>query len=56
MILKNLKFFFQNVHKNKLLAKIILENKKEFDIVFIQELLWSYIQSILISNSKEGKK
>ena len=39
MIIKNLKIFSQNVHKNKFLTDIIiiLENKKEFNIIFIQE-------------------
>ena len=43
MIIRNLKIFLQNVQKNGLLTDIILENKKEFDITFIQELLWSFI-------------
>ena len=37
MILKDLKIFSQNVHKNYLLTNLILENNKNFDIVFIQE-------------------
>ena len=35
MILKNLCLFLQNICKNRLPTKIILENKKEFDILFI---------------------
>ena len=38
MIIRNLKIFLQNVWKNRLLTDIILENKKELDIIFIQEL------------------
>jgi len=32
-----LKIFSQNACKNKLLIDILLENNKEFDIIFIQE-------------------
>jgi len=35
MITKSLKFFSQNVHKNHLLMKTILEYNKNFDILFI---------------------
>ena len=37
MILKDLKIFSQNIHKNYVLTNLILENNKNFDIVFIQE-------------------
>ena len=37
MNLKTLKIFSQNVQKNKLLTDTILENNKNFDILFIQE-------------------
>ena len=37
MILKNLCLFLQNIYKNRILTDIILENKKEFDILFIQK-------------------
>ena len=47
MIIKNLKFFSQNVYKNHLLTDLILENNKNFDIIFIQKSSWSVIQSIL---------
>ena len=43
MNLKNLCSFSQNIHKNRLLTEIILENEKEFDILYIQELPWSFI-------------
>jgi len=55
MILKSLKFFSQNVHKNRLLTDIILENDKNFNIIFIQEPHWSIIYSILGSMSEEGE-
>jgi len=32
MIIKFLKLFSQDIHKNKLLTDIILENNKNFDI------------------------
>ena len=35
MIIKNLKVFLQNVHKNYLLTELILENNKNVDILFI---------------------
>jgi len=39
MNLKTLKIFSQNVYKNFVLTDIILENNKNFDILFIQEPL-----------------
>jgi len=54
MILKNLKLFSQNVQKNRLLTEITLENKKEFNIFFIQEPSWSFIWNIpSLSNEKD---
>ena len=41
-----LKVFLQNVHKNRILTDIILKTQKEFNIIFIQELPWSFIQAI----------
>ena len=38
MILKSLNLFSQNFHKNRLLTKTILENNRNYDILFIQEL------------------
>ena len=56
MIIKNIKIFSQNVQKNKLLTNMILESNKEFDIIFIQEPPWSFIQSIssLLSEEEES--
>jgi len=39
MIIKDLKISSQNVCKNHLLTETILENNKNFNILFIQELL-----------------
>ena len=56
MILKNIKIFSQNIHKNNFIINTILETQISFDIVFIQELLWSTIRSIPSSTSCEGVK
>jgi len=53
MILKSPNLFLQNVCKNRLLTEIILENNKNYDILFIQELLWFIICQILSSLSEE---
>ena len=53
MIIKDIKLFSQNVWKNKFLTNNILESNKEFNIIFIQELPWSIIQSIPSSLSKK---
>ena len=56
MILKFLKIFLQNVHKNRLLTDTLLENKKDFNILFIQEPPWSIIFSILSFISEEEEE
>ena len=56
MILKSLKIFSQNVHKNRLLIDTILENNKNINIFFIQEPPWSIIHNILSSTSEEEEK
>jgi len=43
MIVKNLKIFSQNVHKNSLIINTLLETLNQFDIILIQEPLWSEI-------------
>ena len=54
MIFKEIKIYLQNVCKNNFLINIILKTHFDFDIIFIQKLLWSVIQSILSSiNYKE---
>ena len=55
MIIKKIKIFLQNVCKNILLTNIILEKKKEFDIIFTQEPLWSILQYIFSSTNEKGK-
>ena len=50
-----LKFFSQNVRKNKLIINIILETQYQFDIIFIQEPPWSIIYSISSSNNCKGE-
>ena len=55
MIFKNIKLFSQNVQKNKLLTNTILKSNKEFDIIFIQELPWLFIQLTSSSLSEEGE-
>jgi len=50
-----LKFFSQNIRKNKLIVDTILETQFSYDIVFIQEPSWSIIHSIPSSNNCEGE-
>jgi len=56
MILKTLYLFSQNVYKNRTLTDIIIENNKEFDILFIQEPSWLFIQTVPSLTSEEGDK
>jgi len=56
MICDILKLFSQNVHKNSLIVNTILETQTSFDIIFIQEPLWSIIWSIPNSTSCEGEE
>ena len=46
MIVKNLKIFSQNVHKNSLIVNTLLETLNQFNIILIQEPPWSEIQKI----------
>jgi len=55
MIITNLKSFSQNVWKNKFLTETHLEINKDFDIIFVQEPLWSILQSIPSSSNEEGE-
>ena len=54
MILKSFKLFSQNVWKNKTFMNTILESYIDFNILFIQEPLWSFIYSIPSFSNKEG--
>ena len=50
-----LKFFSQNVRKNKLIVDTILETQSLYDIIFIQEPLWFIIHSIPSFNNCKGE-
>jgi len=54
MIVKNLKIFSQNVHKYSLLVNTLLKTLVHFDIILIQESLWSEIQKIPSTSNREG--
>ena len=54
MIFKDIKLFSQNIQKNSLIIKTILEVKSDFNIIFIQELSWTTIHSISSSTNCEG--
>ena len=53
MILKSLKIFSQNIHKNRLLTDTILENNKNFNISLTQEPLQLIVCSIPSFMSEE---
>jgi len=53
-MLKNLKIFSQNVWKSNFLINTILEVNQDFDIIFIQEPLWTTLRSILSTTNSEG--
>ena len=54
MILKDLKVFLQNVRKNNVLINTVLKVNYNFDIIFIQELLWTTLRTIPSSENLEG--
>ena len=56
MILKNIKIFSQNVHKNNFIINTIFEIHNSYNIIFIQELSWSTIWFILSSINKKDKE
>jgi len=56
MTLKDIKIFSQNVHKNNFIINTILETQSFFNIIFIQELSWSFIYTIPSLKNKEGKE
>ena len=56
MIIKIIKLFLQNIHKNRILTDTILETNRDFDIIFIQEPHWSTICTISSLSNKEGNK
>ena len=53
MIIKNLKIFSQNVYKNSLIVNTLLETLVHFDIILIQEPLWSKICKISSTSCSE---
>jgi len=55
MITKNLKIFSQNVCNNSLNVNTLLETLVHFDIILIQELLWSEIHKIPSTSYCEGE-
>ena len=55
MILNKLNIISQNVHKNHLIINIIFETHSHFDIILIQEPLWSIICQVPSSTNSEGK-
>jgi len=51
MIIKSLKIFLHNIWKNRFLTNTILENNKNFNILFIRELSWlSYAKFTCLEN------
>ena len=56
MIFKEIKIYLQNICKNNFLINTIFKTYFDFDIIFIQEPLWSVIQSILSSTNCEGNE
>ena len=55
MIVNKLNVFSQNVHKNSLIVNSILKTCNNFDIILIQEPLWSIIWLITSSALSKGK-
>ena len=55
MIVKNLKIFSQNIRKNSVIINTILETQNQFDILFIQEPLWSEIHKFLSPSNCNGE-
>ena len=56
MILDKIKIYSQNIWKNNFLLNTIHKIHSLFDIIFIQELSWSIIWSILSSSSCEEEE
>jgi len=55
MIVNKFRIFSQNVCKNSLILNTILETQNHFDIILIQELLWSEIRKIPSSSNCDGE-
>ena len=54
MHLKSLKILLQNVQKNLLIIQTLLKTQKDFNIILIQEPLWSEIRKVPSSSNSEG--
>ena len=54
MNLKSLKILLQNVCKNTPIVQTLLETQKDYDIILIQEPLWSEIRKIPSSSNSKG--
>jgi len=54
MILKSLKILSQNVCKNSLIVYSLLKTQTHYDIILIQEPLWSEIQKVPNSSDSKG--
>ena len=55
MIVRNLKVFSQNVHKNSDVINTILKTQNHFNIILIQEPPWSEICKIPSSVNGDGE-
>jgi len=56
MIIKDIKIISQNTQKNNSVVNTILKAQSLFNVIFIQELLWSTICLIPSSKSKEEEE
>jgi len=56
MILKYIKIFTHNVHKNNFIINISLKTQCFFNIIFIQESSWSFICLLSCLKNSEGEK
>ena len=56
MILKDIKIFSQNIHKNNFLINTILEIQSSFNIIFIQESSWPFLYAIPSLKNKEDEE
>jgi len=55
MILKSIKILSQNIHKNLLIVHSLLETLNYFNIILIQEPLWSEICKVSSSSNSKGE-
>ena len=55
MILKSIKILLQNIHKNLLIVHSLLETQNHFNIILIQEPLWSEFHKVPCSSDSKGE-